>query len=126
LSKENPNQYAQDSVTGERRPTSAAFKPKPGEDGLSVYRHAKLVAAGLDAAAVALKPEHIVFGMKTDEVRSLELGVRDNPWPQGIPDADHPRNEAHALIVGWDCMSRGEATRRARELAKLAAARLAA
>ena len=37
LSRENPNMYAVDEETGERRPTSAAFKPRPNEDGLSVY-----------------------------------------------------------------------------------------
>lgn len=124
LSRTNPDQYATDSVTGESRPTSAAFLPKSGEDGLSVFRHARLAAAGLDASAVALEAKHSVFGLRTDEVRSLKLGVRDDPWPKDIPDADHPRNGAHALIVGWDAMSRSEVKRQARELAKLAATRL--
>jgi hypothetical protein len=125
LSRVDPNQYALDTETGERTPTSAAFTPKPDEDGLSVYRHAKLTAAGLDASVVALVPEHIVFGMSAGEVRSVDLGVRDDAWPQGIPDAAHPRNGAHALIVGWERMSRGAVKRHARELAKLAATRLA-
>ncbi|HEX6509964.1 MAG TPA: hypothetical protein VF221_20240 [Chloroflexota bacterium] len=125
LSRENPDQYAVDTETGERRPTSSAFKPKRGEDGLSVYRHTKLAAAGLDASAVALAPAHIVFGVDVGDVRALKLGVRDDAWPAGIPDAGHPRNGAHALIVGWDHVSRKEVGRRARELARLASSRLA-
>jgi hypothetical protein len=32
--------------------------------------------------------------------------VRDDPWPQGIQDEYHPRNAAHALIVGWNEISK--------------------
>lgn len=125
LSRENPDQYAEDKVTGKRWPTSAAFTPKPGEDGLSVFRRMRLEAAGLSASAVATRPEHIVFGMETADIRAIQLGVRDDPWPQGIPDEAHPRNGAHALIVGWEGMTRGQIKRRARELAKLPSLKLA-
>lgn len=124
LSRENPDQYAVDRETGKRWPTSAAFMPKPQEDGLSVYRRTRLAAADLDASAVATRPEHIVFGMEAGDVRVIKLGIRDDAWPRGIPDADHPRNAAHALIVGWEGMTRGEIKRRARELAKLPSLRL--
>jgi len=124
LSRENPDQYAVDQETGKRWPTSAAFMPKPQEDGLSVYRRMKLEAAGLGASAVATRPEHIVFGMETGDVRAIKLGVRDDAWPPGIPDEEHPRNGAHALIVGWGGMTRGEIKRRARELAKLPSLKL--
>lgn len=124
LSRENPDQYAVDRETGERWPTSAAFKPKPQEDGLSVYRHMKLAEAGLDASAVATAPQHIVFGVGVGDVRSIRLGVRNDQWPHGIPDADHPRNGAHALIIGWQGMSRGDIGRRARDLTRLPSMRL--
>jgi hypothetical protein len=124
LSRENPDQYAVDKVTGQRWPTSAAFTPKPQEDGLSVYRRTRLEAAGLDASAVAIRPEHIIFGMEAGDIRAIKLGVRDDAWPTGIPDEKHPRNSAHALIVGWESMTRGEIKRRARELAKLPSLKL--
>lgn len=125
LSRENPNMYAVDEETGERRPTSAAFKPRPNEDGLSVYRDSKLAEVGLDASAVATAPEHIVFGVSTGEVRSIKLGVRDDAWPSGVPEPDHPRNGAHALIIGWQGLTRGETGRRARDLTRLPSMRLA-
>ena len=124
LSRSNPDQYAIDKETGERRPTSAAFKPKPQEDGLSVYRQTKLAEARLDGSAIATAPDHIVFGLGVGDVRSIELGVRDDAWPQEIPDAVHLRNGAHALIIGWQGMSRGEVGRRARVLAQLPSLKL--
>lgn len=124
LSRENPDQYALDAETGERWPTSAAFKPKPDEDGLSVYRHVKLAEAGLAASDVATAPEHVVFGVNVEDVRSIKLGVRDDAWPSGITDPEHARNGAHALVIGWEGMSRGEKSRRARELTRLPSMRL--
>lgn len=125
LSRENPYQYTIDEKTGERRITSAAFKPKPDEDGLSVYRHSRLAKVGLDASAVATAPEHIVFGVSVGDIRSIKLGVRDDAWPQGVPEPGHPRNGAHALVVGWHGLTRGERARRARELTKLPSMKLA-
>jgi hypothetical protein len=37
--------------------------------------------------------------MVTD-VRSLSLDVCDDAWPAGVPDPDHPKHAAHALITG--------------------------
>jgi hypothetical protein len=125
LSRENPDQYAVDLETGERWPTSTAFKPKRGEDGLSVYRRSKLAEDGLDASDVAVRAEHIVFGVTVGDVRSLKLGVRDDEWPPDIPDPDHPRNRSHALVVGWDDMSRGEINRCAKKLTRLPSMELA-
>lgn len=119
LLRNNPDQYAVDQVTGERRPTSAAFKPKRGEDGLSVYRRSKLAEDALDASDVAMRPEHVVFSVTVADVRTLKLGVRDDEWPPDIPDADHPRNRAHALVVGWENMTRGEVSRCAKRFTKL-------
>lgn len=125
LSRENPHQYAFDEETGERWPTSAAFKPKPDEDGLSVYRQSKLAEVALDASAVATAPEHVVFGVNAGDVRSIKLGVRDDAWPSDVLDPEHPRNGAHALVIGWNDLTRGERGRRARELTKLPSMRLA-
>lgn len=125
LSRDNPDQYAVDQETGESRPTSAAFKPKPGEDGLSVYRRSRLEEDRLSAADVALRPNHIVFSVTAGDVRTLKLGVRDDEWPSGIPEAEHPRNRAHALVVGWADMSRGEVGRCAKKFARLPSMSLA-
>jgi hypothetical protein len=125
LSRENPDQYAVDTATGQRWPTSAAFKPKPREDGLSVYRRSKLAEAGLDASAVATAPGHVVFGVSAGDVRSIKLGVRDDPWPGDVPDPGHSRHGAHALVIGWAGLTRGERGRRARELARLPSMSLA-
>ncbi len=102
-----------DVISGERRPSTGAFKPD--SDGLSVYRESKLHDAGLSAADVVKAPQNLVVSLGVGDVRhAARLGVRDEPWPTGIDDADHPRNGAHALVVGWDGLTRGQ--RRERQL----------
>lgn len=107
-----------DAKTGARRPTSAAFKPD--DDGVSVYRLSLLSVSGLQAADLCSQPEHLVVGLSVQDVRLAGLGVRDDPWPREVPALrlrDHPRQGAHALIVGWSGVSRGETRRRQRQLA---------
>jgi hypothetical protein len=93
----------QDSVKQEIRPSTGAFRPD--EDGISVYRDAPLRAAGLGPSDLTTALDDLVFGLAVREVRSLDLDVRDDPCPPGIPDAEHPRNGAHALIVGFESLS---------------------
>lgn len=47
------------------------------------------------------------------------MANRDPGWPTGIPDEDHPRNAAHALIKGRDGLSTSERRKRQRALAEL-------
>lgn len=89
-------------VTGERRASSGGFTPDT--DGVSVFRRTLLGALDppLGPADVALRPDDVVVGFTVGDVRSLRLGVIDDLWPKDVPDPDHPRYAAHALIVGLD------------------------
>gem|GEM_PF-2305848 len=118
LSDSSPNMIAVDVLTGARRPSSGAFKPD--DDGVSVYRESLLQRDSLEAVDVVRAPQNLVVALPVGAVRSIRpLGVRDDPWPTGIPDEDHPRNAAHALIKGWNGLSTGERRRRQRALAAL-------
>ncbi len=80
----------------------------PDEDGVSVCRGSVLAAAGLAADAVVRAPQNLVLRLGIGEVRSRAgLRVRDDPWPQDIEEADHPRNAAHALIDPDRLVARG-------------------
>lgn len=117
LSDSGPSMIAIDLVTGERRPTSGAFKPD--EDGISVYRRSLLESAGLGPRDVVKSPLNIVVGVRVEELRDIELDVRDDPWPIGIEDADHPRNAAHALITGFEALGKNPRRRKQKELVGL-------
>ena len=114
------NMIAVDTVTGDRRPSSGAFKPD--EDGVSVYRASKLRHVGLGPKDVTTAPSNLVVSVSVGSVRTLQpLGVADDTWPQGVPNPDHPRNGAHALIVGWSGLSTNVRRRYQKKLAELAA-----
>jgi hypothetical protein len=118
LSDSGPSMIAMDLLTGKRRPTSGAFKPD--SDGVSVYREIKLRADGLGAIDLIKEPQNVVVGLAVGEVRSFaQLGVRDDPWPVDIAEPDHPRNGAHALIVGWQGLSNNQRRGRQKALANL-------
>jgi len=105
-------------ATGERRPTTAAFTPDL--DGVSVYRESRLRETGLTATALVRAPQNLVIALGVAEIRRLaRLGVRDDPWPQDVPEAEHPRNAAHALIVGWTGLTKSQRKERQRVLATL-------
>lgn len=102
LCRRVPNQpsfLVPDLVTGRTRVSSGAFTPDA--DGLSVYRLDLLLSTGQDHGAVRARSDDVVVGCTAGEVRRLGLGVRPDPWPPDIPDSRHPRNVAHALVVGW-------------------------
>lgn len=90
-----------DQFTLERSPTSAAFRVQEGEDGLSVYMESLLAAANLDARAIASAPMNAVAALPAHAVRAAGLGLLRDPFPDDVPDPDHPRHAAHALAVGW-------------------------
>jgi hypothetical protein len=116
LSDSSPAMVYVDPVTGERRPTTGAFLAKRDEDGVSVYREQLLVAAGLGPADVVTASQNLVVSVGVADVRSVTpLDVRDDPWPGDVPDPTHPRNAAHALVVGWIGLSKSQ--RRERQLA---------
>jgi hypothetical protein len=104
VNTKNPNMWKVDFVTGKKRVSSAAFAYQ--NDGVSVYREKVLRNFNLVPKDILLKPTEVVLGIQVENVRSCTcLGVRDDPWPQGIQDEYHLRNAAHALIVGWNEIS---------------------
>lgn len=113
----NPDMLKTDSVSGIQRPTSAAFSFQ--KDGLSVYRNKKLKEFHLNPIDILSGPDQIVVSLTVTQVRECNgLGVCDDPWPKGIRDQEHIRNAAHALIVGWQSLSRREQKDHSRYLAR--------
>lgn len=116
LSDSSPNMLVRDEVSGERRPSSAAFKPDA--DGISVYRLDVLTGSGLGPADLCTRDAQLVVTVQTADVRSQGLGVRPDPWPLDVDDPGHPRHAAHALIIGFATLSRGERRRRQQSLTR--------
>lgn len=105
---------AVDTLTGQRRPSSGAFKPDL--DGVSVYRESKLRSAGLVVSDLVTAPQNVVVGLPVGEIRSVTpLGTRDDE----IDPPQHPRDRAHALIVGWRGLSKSQRRERQGALARL-------
>lgn len=96
-------------------PTSAAFKPDPADNGVSVYRHAELESLGRSAEDVANagRTRAVVATVLDSHVTDLDLRVL--PDPMGEPQSIGP---AHALISGWEGLSSKESRRRQRALAE--------
>jgi hypothetical protein len=117
LSDSGPNMIAWDLETRQPRPSSGAFKPD--DDGVSVYRLMVLTEAGLTPDDVVREPLNVVVGLGAGDVRSLGLGIRNDPWPQDIDEPEHPRNVAHALITGLELLGKKQRIRRQRELTML-------
>lgn len=120
LASDDRNWLVKDSITGAPvRPTSGAFQPD--DDGLSVYRDSILRSQNppLGPADVAVSTQNMIIGFTVEAVRSLSLDIRDDPWPQDIPDPKHPRNAAHALIVGWEGLGTNARIRLQKRFAKL-------
>jgi len=88
LSDSGPSMVAVDLETGERRPTSGAFKPD--DDGVSVFRRGLLLAAGLGPDDVIKHPWNLVVSVDVGDVRSIGLGARDDPWPSDLMAASGP------------------------------------
>lgn len=103
LSDNSPAMVYVDPLTGAQRPSTGAFALKRGEDGVSVYGEQLLTAAGLGVRDVVVAPSNLVVRLTVGDVRAAPpLDVRNDLWPTDVPDPRHPRNGAHALIVGWD------------------------
>jgi hypothetical protein len=57
---------------------------------------------------VQTRPESGVLSLLVGDVRDEKLGVVRDPWPKHAGDQDHPRNAAHALIVGFQSLSKSQ------------------
>jgi len=73
---------------------------------------------GLGPDDVIKDPWNLVVSVEVGDVRSIGLGVRDDPLAVDIDEPEHPRNAAHALIVGLERLGRNE--RRGRQKAPVA------
>jgi hypothetical protein len=102
-------------VTGERRPSSAGFDPDT--DGLSVFRESVLTAQEPPLGPVGVG--EIVASFTVADVRSLRLGVKNDAWPQDVPDPDQPRYAAHALITGLLELGRNQQRKRKKQLVEV-------
>lgn len=119
LSDSRPAMVFVDPLTGDQRPTSGAFAVKPHEDGVSVYREQLLTASGLGVPDVVVAPSNLVVRLTVADVRAVTpLDVQNDLWPTDVPDPGHPRNGAHALIVGWDGLGRNPRRAAQRALAE--------
>lgn len=119
LSDDSPNMVTIDKATGLRRPSSGAFKPD--EDGISVFRDSVLRKRELSAEVLADRSlGQLIASIRVGQVRQGDMGVRDDPWPPGVPDPSHPKWEAHALIVGFEQLSKNDRIRKQRLLASQA------
>lgn len=107
---------AVDEGTGERRPSSGAFKSD--EDGLSTYVRSVLTANGLRPEDLVRAPQNAVVEFAVSLPRSLALGVIGDPWPTGTDDDAHPRNVAHTLIIGMQGLSKSAARKAAAYIAR--------
>jgi hypothetical protein len=106
-----------DLETGERFPTSGAFKPD--DDGVSVFREGLLAAAELGAAEIVKGPQNLVVRLPVAAVREIcPLDVADDPWPADVPDPSNPCYVGHALIVGWEGLGKKKRLSRQRQLAR--------
>jgi hypothetical protein len=101
---------------------SGAFEPDP--DGVSVYVHTILAAHGLGPSDVALAPGQSVAGFSVGDLRSIGLGIRPDPWPSDVPETDHKRNAAHALILGLNELGAKAQLKRRQQLARLPSMRI--
>jgi hypothetical protein len=114
ISNSSPNMIAVDLETGERRPSTAAFKPD--SDGISVYRDSLMKEEGVSVADLVVRTGNLIVSLTVADVRSIHLGVRDDRWPIDVPDPEHPRNAAHSLIIGAETLGKHDQKRRLRQL----------
>jgi hypothetical protein len=98
-------------------------KGRPVADGEIV-----LEVRGMTAADCVRRPENVIVGFVTREARAVRptvgndatpLDVIPDPWPRDVPDAVHRRNEAHALITGWEGLGKNVRLRAQRALSTL-------
>jgi hypothetical protein len=109
-----------DQITGERvKPASGAFNPDP--DGVSVFRRSVLAEQDrpLGPANLVVDPRNSVVGFTVEDLRSIWLGVRDDPWPTDVSDPKNPIYAAHALIKGLNELGRNQLKKRRKALSEL-------
>jgi hypothetical protein len=97
---------------GTIRPSSAAMKPAGEDGGLSVDVRRLLPDPRNPLSVLSELPSHGLAELRATQVRDQGLEVIHDPLPD---------NYAHANIVGFGEMSRSQAKRAQKELARAAA-----
>ena len=88
-----------DSITRELKPAKAAFQLD--DDGVSVYSQSAMTDLGVEPVDLLKRSQNFVVRLAVDDVRGIDgVDVVGDPWPLDVPEPDHPRNGAHALIKG--------------------------
>jgi hypothetical protein len=109
-----------DQITGQRvKPASGAFIPYP--DGVSVFRRSILGQQDppLGAADLVVDPKNSVVTFSVQDLRSIVLGVKGDPWPQDVTDPKNPIYAAHSLIKGLNELGRNQTKKRRKLLSEL-------
>lgn len=91
--------------------------PRPSASGSSASIAPGVQQVTGSVAARSWPPSNVIVSVDVGDVRSLNLGVRDNPWPAGSDG--HPRDAAHALVTGLNELGSKPQLRCRRHLAKL-------
>jgi hypothetical protein len=89
-----------DDSTGETRLSSGNFALEEGEDGVSVYRTHVLETLELEPRCLIRDPLNGVAELPTKVVTDAQLDVKPKPYPDDTGEPEHPRDGAHALILG--------------------------
>jgi hypothetical protein len=116
----NDDFYAVNTETGERRLSSACFKLRSDETGLSIYSETIIQRLELSYADVCRKPHNAVASIPGSEPPKHGLRTEPDPWPDDAPEPEHPRNAAHAVISGIPDLAKPARNQLARDLAKIA------
>lgn len=106
--------------TGEARLSSACFKLRSDETGLSIYSQTIVTRRSLTYEDVCRKPHNAVASISGTEPLCHGLQTIADPWPPDAPEPDHPRNAAHAIINGIRQLAPSKQRKLARDLAKIA------
>lgn len=110
-----------DPITGQQRPTSGAFKPD--DDGISVYSRDAMRMSKVEPTDLLVRPGSLLVSLGVAHIREVDssIDVVADPWPDGIPEPDHPRNASHALITGFKGLTKSQRKRVQDRLVRLAA-----
>lgn len=107
-----------DDESGETRLSSGSFAPD--EDGVSVYRTHVLRTLNLGPDCLIRSPLNGVAELAARAVRAEELDVKPDPNPKNTGEPEHPRDAAHALIIGLGELSKSRRRKAQRALAAAA------
>lgn len=116
----NDDFYAVNTETGERQVTSACFKLRTDETGLSIFSEAIIARREMSYADVCRKPHNAVASIPGAEPPRHGLRTEPDPWPPDAPEPDHPRNAAHAVVNGIPALEPSAQRKVARAMARIA------